>query len=356
MKIGQMISGRGLDGTARYCQLITQGLAARGHEVVVFHRPGAWIAANVDADAAVLVETSFERRPGEVRRMRRHLRGLSLDVIQTHYSSANTFGMLMAGLGVARVATGHVCNLTPAWFLADRVIAPTAEVARYHHIFNAVPNRRIELIPNFIEVPPRHAQPGAGQALRREMGFGERTVLVGMVGSIVPRKRQADVVRALATSRRSGADLGLVLVGAFADEAALRDLDATIAATGMGEHVRIRIAEPDIAALWSALDIYAFASNFEAGPLSILEAMAAELPVVTTEMGAARVFVAEGETGHVVGPGALDDMAKCFVALAGDPSRRRRMGEAGRARVIAHFSLGAAAARTESLMRAALRR
>ena len=353
MHIGQMISGRGLDGTSRYCQLITRALVERGHRVTLFHRPDAWIAANLDG-AVGRVETSFRRSPWEILRVRSIMRSLSPDVIQTHYSSANVFGMLMQGTGVRRVATGHACNFHPAWFLAQRLIAPTEEVARYHHRVNLVAKKRIALVPNFIEVaPPPPDRDMLRAELRSRMRLDNGAVLVGMVGSIVPRKRQRDLVQALGLARGRAPNLKLALTGSFHDAVSLDELNEAIRQAGLEQHVSVRVAEPDMHAFMAALDIYAFSSNFEAGPLSILEAMAAGLPVVTTDVGAARLFVVAGETGEIVPRQAVDELARSIADLALDPERRRRYGEAGRRRVAAHFSVEAAAARIEEVLAAA---
>jgi glycosyltransferase involved in cell wall biosynthesis len=356
MRIGQMISGRGLDGTSRYCQLIARGLAARGHEITLFHRPGAWIAANLDPNAVHCVETTFERKRAELLRVRGIIRELSTDVLQTHHSSANMFGMLMRWSGVRRVATGHACHFNPAWFFADRLIAPTQEVARYHHWVNWVPTRRIALVPNFIDIAPPPPDREARRAeFRRQLAVGDHEVLVGMVGSIVPRKRHRDLVEAVALAREQIPGLKLVLAGGFADGAALEELQQAIRLSGVGSHVSIRVDVPDIDTLMAALDIYAFSSNFEAGPLSILEAMAARLPVVTTDVGAARLFVRPGETGEIVEPPTAAALGRAIADLAQDADRRRRYGEAGRRRVAEHFSLEAAAARIEAVLAEAAR-
>jgi glycosyltransferase involved in cell wall biosynthesis len=348
-----MISGRGLDGTSRYCQLITRALVDRGHRVTLFHRPDAWIAANLDSSVGK-VETTFKRSVREILRVRSLIRSLATEVIQTHYSSANIFGTLMQGAGAGRVATGHSLNFNPAWFLAERLIAPTEEVARYHHRVNLVPMKRIALVPNFIEVAPlRPEQRAQRAAIRREMGVNDNAVLVGMVGSVVLRKRQGDLVRALMLARERAPALKLALTGSYHDSFAIDALKAVISETGMEAHVSVRVAEPDMGAFLAALDIYAFSSNFEAGPLSILEAMAAGLPVVTTDIGAARLFVASGETGEVVEREGVEALARSLADLALDPGRRQAYGEAGRRRVAAHFSVEAAAARIEEVLAAA---
>lgn len=351
MRIAQMISGRGLDGTSRYCQLITRELAARGHDVTLLHRPQAWIAANVDPAAVRLAETSFARNPREVLRVRALLRALSVDVIQTHYSSANAFGMLMRWMGVRRVATGHACHLQPHWFFTDRLIAPTEAVARYHHRVNLVPRRRIAVIPNFIDPSPFTPALRArrGEVLH-QLGFDADAVVVGMIGAISPRKRQEDLVRAVAKARRRAPQLRLVFAVVSSSGPGL---EAVLQETGMGPYVTVQTDYPDMPRLLSALDIYGFSSGFETGPLSMLEAMAAGLPVVTTDAGAARLFVAEAETGHVVGIGDVDALARWIGDLALDPERRRRYGEAARQRVAEHFSLKAAAGRIEDVLAAA---
>src|SRR3712207_2638619 len=93
-------------------------------------KPGAWIANQVDRGAVRLVETSFQRSLKEIMRVRSIIRELSVDLIHTHYSSANTFGMFLRWMGVRRVTTAHTCHLQPAWFFADRVIAPSEAAAR----------------------------------------------------------------------------------------------------------------------------------------------------------------------------------------------------------------------------------
>ena len=154
-------------------------------------------------------------------------------------------------------------------------------------------------------------------------------------------------------ARERAPALKLAFTGSYHDSFAMDALKATIRETGMEAHVSVRVAEPDMGAFLAALDIYAFSSNFEAGPLSILEAMAAGLPVVTTDIGAARLFVASGETGEIVEREAVDAMARWLVELALDPGRCQAYGEAGQHRVAAHFSVEAAAARIEEVLAAA---
>jgi glycosyltransferase involved in cell wall biosynthesis len=70
-----------------------------------------------------------------------------------------------------------------------------------------------------------------------------------------------------------------------------------------------------------------------------MEGMACGLPVVATRVGSVADLVADGETGLLVAPGDVGGLAAALGALARDPGRRAALGRAGRARVVARFSL-----------------
>jgi glycosyltransferase involved in cell wall biosynthesis len=74
-------------------------------------------------------------------------------------------------------------------------------------------------------------------------------------------------------------------------------------------------------------------------PMSVLEAMAAGLPVVSTDVGGVHEVVVDGETGRLVPPGDAAALAAALAAVSGDASLRARYGQAGRARVEERFSL-----------------
>ncbi len=74
--------------------------------------------------------------------------------------------------------------------------------------------------------------------------------------------------------------------------------------------------------------------------MSVLEAMAAGLPVVASDVGGVAEAVADGETGVLVAPGDVEALAGALERLLVDERLRRAMGSAGRARAAAHFDLG----------------
>jgi glycosyltransferase involved in cell wall biosynthesis len=106
----------------------------------------------------------------------------------------------------------------------------------------------------------------------------------------------------------------------------------------------------------AASDLFVLSSTSEGISLTLLEAMAAGLPIVATDVGGNREVVVPGETGLLVPPGSPEPLADAMLTLLRDPARSRLMGAAGRRRVEEQFSLPRMAAEYEALYRHLLNR
>jgi glycosyltransferase involved in cell wall biosynthesis len=93
-------------------------------------------------------------------------------------------------------------------------------------------------------------------------------------------------------------------------------------------------------------------SHVENMPISVLEAMAAGVPVVATRVGAIPEVVEHGVTGLLVAPGDARALADAIATILADPAQRERMGEAGRARAERHYSVDQVMPRLEAVYRA----
>ena len=122
------------------------------------------------------------------------------------------------------------------------------------------------------------------------------------------------------------------------------------AAAALGPRFRRLGYRTDVARLLAAADVFALPSHFEGLPMSVIEAMLCGLPVVATDISGPREMVVAGETGLLVPPGTVDPLAAALQALAGDPARRARMGEAGRARALEHYTEAKVVGRTLDLL------
>ena len=174
---------------------------------------------------------------------------------------------------------------------------------------------------------------GRVEAWRAKLG----TPLVLFVGRFRYYKGLDYLIKAAALS--PGFRLGLV--GSGPEEPRLRRL---VADCGLGARVTFvgDVPDEDLPALYRAADVYVLPASerSEAFGMSLLEAMAAGLPVVSTELGTGTSYVnRHGETGLVVPPRDPAALAAAITELLADPDRRRAMGAAGRRRVEAGFTL-----------------
>ena len=150
-------------------------------------------------------------------------------------------------------------------------------------------------------------------------------------------------IRAAALLRRTRPNLTLAISGGGRDELRLRRLAAELRAP-----VRFlgRVANDDLPALYGCGDVYAMLCRNRWGGLEqegfgivFLEAAACGVPQVAGDSGGAAEAVADGETGIVVRrPTDVREVAAAFASLLDDPAAARRMGAAGRQRVVAEFA------------------
>jgi hypothetical protein len=151
--------------------------------------------------------------------------------------------------------------------------------------------------------------------------------------------RPAEKPRAAGRGVRAGArdaPLYLLLVGGGELENAVRE---QVAQLGLEERVRFLGVRADVADILRASDVFVLSSRWEGNPMSVMEAMAAGLPVVSTAVGGVPELVREGETGRLVPSEDAGALAQAMQALVDDPARRQAMGAAARQHAIAHFDI-----------------
>jgi glycosyltransferase involved in cell wall biosynthesis len=133
-------------------------------------------------------------------------------------------------------------------------------------------------------------------------------------------------------------------------------LRAAIAGAGVEASCEVLgwVAGPDKVRAFERASIYCLPSYSEGLPVSVLEAMAAGLPVVSTAIAGTPEAVAEGESGFLIAPGDRVALAERLSRLARDASLRSSMGQAGRAIAEARFGSEAIAERLRKLWESAL--
>jgi glycosyltransferase involved in cell wall biosynthesis len=174
---------------------------------------------------------------------------------------------------------------------------------------------------------------GIDVASRRQARPAEGVPVIVSVGRLRPPKDAMTLLRALALVR------GNYKARVVGDGPELQAAEEERRRLGLVEIVDVPGERDDIEAILASSHIFALSSRSEALPVSVLEAMAAGLPVVASRVGGIPELVVDGESGLLVPAGDPHALAEALQRLIDDPSLRARLGAAGRARVEKRFRL-----------------
>jgi colanic acid/amylovoran biosynthesis glycosyltransferase len=168
------------------------------------------------------------------------------------------------------------------------------------------------------------------------------------VGRLVAVKGQAVLLEALADLRRRGMAVHLTLVGDGPSRAALERRATQL---GLGEHVTFTgpMGDDRMPGFYADADVFCLPTFAEGLPIVLMEAMATELPVVTTPVAGIPELVEDRVTGRIVAPSDAGQLADALEELGREPELARRLGVAGREKVLAEFDIRDAAAELERL-------
>jgi glycosyltransferase involved in cell wall biosynthesis len=237
-----------------------------------------------------------------------------------------------------------------------RSIVTLAEILRQRQVSYGAPAHKVQVIPNGVADPR-----GAAAAPEDEPAERAGSLRVGFVGRVVPIKDVVTFIKACDLALRS-ANLDVRIIGPDdEDPDYARRCKALVAMLSRESSIRFVGPQP-VARIYAELDVVVLTSFSEGQPLVILEAHAAGLPVIATDVGACReLLLGRGGEDRALGPSGLltraadpADTAAALVELAGSPRLRRRMGQAGRARVHAHYRTSQMIDRYRALYRATL--
>ena len=189
-------------------------------------------------------------------------------------------------------------------------------------------------------------------SLRAELGIPPETPVVAIVARLVPIKAHEVFLRAARLVCAVLPSTQFLVVGDGERREALERLTAEL---GLGASVRFLGWRRDLERIYADAWVVALSSRNEGSPVSLIEAMAAERPVVATRVGGVPDLVDDGVTGCLVPPDDPGALAEALVALLQDPERRQVLGKAARERVIPAFAAGRLVADVDALYRELLR-
>ena len=220
--------------------------------------------------------------------------------------------------------------------LANAVFAISGEVREFYCRQTGFPAERMQVIPNGIDV--RRIDQADASGIREELGIAPDDFVFGTIARLDLTKDTITLVRAFAAVAlpRRDPKLKLLIAGDGEQRArleefvSLMDLNRVVIFTGQRR---------DVPRLLRAMDVFALSSVSEGMPLTVLEAMAARLPVVATAVGALPEMIVEGKTGFLVPMRhavAMSDKLEEFIA---NRQLAKTFGEAARHKVEREFTL-----------------
>jgi len=208
-------------------------------------------------------------------------------------------------------------RLFGAW--GRRVVAISELVAEELKKSHRLPQSKIRVIFNAVDIPKfrQRLLEKNPALLRQEMGFGEKTFVVGCVSRLVRDKGHEVLIRAVAQLKKKKSDVALLMVGDGREKKRLLGL---IRKLGLQKHAFLYPSESDITRVLSVIDVFAHPAIFREGfGLAMLEAMIAKVPIVASNIWAIHSIIRDRVNGFLVEPKDSKQLAETLEFIMEHP-------------------------------------
>lgn len=355
MKIVHLDTALDLRGGQQQLLLLARGLRARGHEQLIVCPEGSLLEtrARREGFSVFSLPAHDPLHAHGVLALRQELSANTFEVVHAHDGRGQTLGWLASlAIPVRRVASRRVTflpkgtwNYRLQYGRACDVIIAVSGFVRKLLVNSGVPESKIEVIPDGVELPPELPSGEVRSRVRAQWGFRGQEFLVGHVGAFTAEKGQDIAIEAALALAERLPQLRLLLAGGGPLRSSPSIKSKIQAAQG---RVRLVGYVENLAEFFAGLDLFVMPSRAEGLGSSAILAMAHGLAVVACRVGGLAEIVEEGKTGWLVPPESPSAIADALIAAASDRARLRQFGLTGRERA-RQFSSDIMIERTESL-------
>ncbi len=288
---------------------------------------------------------SWRYDPAALWRLKRHIARLRPDLVHTWLFAGNSYGRTAAlWAGVRRIVAGERCvdrwKLWHEWAIDRRLtrrtdrIATNSRAVRDYCAAHGVPAEKFVVIPNGIG--PAAASSVSRSELLAELGLAADVKLIGAVGRLWPQKRTKELVMAISQLNCVRDDIHLLVIGDGPQRAALERYRRLM---NVEERVHFLGVRHDVSRFLPHFDCFWLASGYEGQSNALMEAMAAGIPVVATDIPENRELVVSGESGFLEPLDVRSAFGRRTLAILEDTDLGRRIGDAARERMLHQFSI-----------------
>jgi len=304
------------------------------------------------------------------------------DIVHTHTAKAGFLGRIAAWLAgvpvILHTFHGHVLKgyfgRLKSWLfiqiekmltcISTRIITLSDELKMELIDMGVGKEKKIEVIPLGLELRPfleknlptlplpRGGKGGFIGEFKKELGLSEDSILIGIVGRLVPIKghryflEAAAAINAELKVKSEKLKVVFVIIG---DGELRQELEDYTKELGIVDNIIFTGFRQDLPNIYADLDVVVLSSINEGTPVSIIEAMAAGKPVVATNVGGVPSLVKDGVNGLLIKPQDVNALTEAILKLLRDPDLRQKMGKEGQQNVFPLYDISQLVKRVDSL-------
>lgn len=346
-KVIHLCTGLESGGAEQMLLNILPRLNEEGLENIVFCIKGhGLIGKELEKQNVTVKYLGYERfyhLPRIIFRFIRYTREIKPDVLATYLIHADLFGRIMGRLlGIKKIIAYLHGSLLQWEFLRifDRLTSPlvtqyltVSSVLRKQLIkkYKFTPSK-IKVLQNGINIDPyKSTSKDQQQRLKKTLGLGDDETILGVVANLRKGKGHKDLLKAC-----KNLSVRLLIIG---DGDEKEELHALAKQLGLGEKVLFLGYREDIPELLSIIDIFVLPTYFEGMSVALLQAMAAQKAIVTTNIDENKELVQDEDSALLVSPGDTVALAKALEKLTLNPKLREHLGKKAYNRCAEHFTL-----------------